>query len=527
MMRRIFVLAALLSLFGCSDSPDNNGTPPGGGGGGYIGTPNSGGGGGGGECETPNVCGNCDLDCKPSGNPFAPGTSTGGGGFDGDACSSDADCKATCGPAGVCTGFGSGGFHGDGCNSNDDCRGICDSTDRCEGHGPGTGYDGDRCTADADCRGACGGAGVCQGDDTGTTPGDGTDQTVCQDLEVNLQHAIPTLVLLIDTSGSTDEAFGGGMNRLQAAYHALMDPTDGLIQDIQSSFRIGMTLYSSFSDNFTCPEIGDVRPELNNYDPLDRVFSQAYPLGGTPTGLSIMETLRQFDVHPDQGRRLLLLATDGEPNTCQNPYEAVGQPEAIAAAQEAQRRGIETIILSIGDAVGRSHLEDMANAGAGLPLGGPTQADYYEANDPTQLKTEMSAIINSARSCIFRVQGGIVDPGLIDRATVTLDGASLTYGAADGWTYHQDRARCEGARQCIELTGAACSSIQDGGTHQILGDFLCTYYDPDNPPIDGGSDGGTIGGGETPGPCASPGQSCEYDGDCCSGVCGAGMCITQ
>lgn len=527
------LFALSLSCSGC-DSSDINGegvnSGAGGGGGGdnadNVFTDNSGQ-----QCTDPTPCGDCDQDCRPAGNPFAPGGGSGGDArFDGDPCIADTDCKGTCGGAGVCEGFGSGGFHGDACQTDTDCRGICDGTNTCEGFGGGTGFDGDRCTSDVDCRGECGGSGVCEGDGgmSGSDPGDGTDQSMCLDLRIDLQHAIPTITLVIDKSGSMQEDFGNGLSRWEAAYTALMDPTDGLITDIQNAFRIGMTLFSSYSDDQTCPELSDVRPELNNFDPIDRVFSRAQALGGTPTGDAIMGSLRQFDVHPEQGRKLILLATDGEPNTCANPYEAVGQPEATAAAMQAYQEGIELFVLSVGNQIGRAHLEDMANIGQGLPVGGAQQAPYFEATDPEQLKNEMRAIIDSARSCIFRVQGGVVDPGLLDRATVTLDGMVLQYGDPNGWNYHQDRQRCEGAKQCIELDGAACASIQDGEEHTISGDFLCTYYDPENPPIDPGTGGGgTIGGGNNgPGQCVDPGGDCTFDGDCCSGVCG-GICITQ
>lgn len=505
------------------------------------------------QCAEVTLCGNCDQDCRASGNPFAPGASGGDSGFDGDPCAADTDCKGTCGGDGTCTGFGSGGFDGESCTADGDCRGVCDGTKVCEGFGVGTGYEGDRCQSDLDCRGTCGGDAYCDGGDSGGSGGDGSggdsgtgsggddggggvgaggdeNQNVCRDLTIRLEHAIPTIVLLIDQSGSTEEAFGGGLNRLEAAYTALMDPNDGLIMEIQNAFRIGMSLFSSYSDQVTCPEIGDVRPELDNFDAIDRVFSRATPAGGTPTAASIYGTMRQFDVHPDQGRKLLLLATDGEPNTCQDPYTDNDQAAVIEAVEQAYTEDVETVVLSVGDDVGRPHLQDLANAGAGLPPGGAQNADFYEANDPTQLKDRMRAIIDNARSCIFRVRGGVVDPGLVDQSTVTLDGVVLEYGDANGWNYHQDPQKCEGARQCIELLGDSCDGVQDGNEHTLAGDFLCTYYDPDNPPLDGGDDGGpTIGGGDggSSGMCNSPGGQCSYDGDCCSGVCGGGTCITQ
>lgn len=540
-------------------------------------------------CADATPCGNCDQDCRLHGNPFAGGGGAGGDGsgvgtgagdglgdeggggtgYDGETCLLDSDCRGLCGAAGLCEGFGGGGFNGDSCLSASDCRGECGGDGICTGSGADPslgGGGGGATTPGGDGSGGDGGdgsGGDGNGGGDGTTPdggipipgigGGGTtpDPNTCLDLTINLQHAIPTIALLIDQSGSMTEDFGGGMNRWEAEYHSLMDPNTGIIKDIEGAFRIGMSLYSSNNGGPSCPLLADVRPELNNYDAIDRVFSAASPNEDTPTGESILGTLRQFEVHPDQGRKIMIVATDGEPDTCAEPDPQNGQDDSVAAAQAAHAEGVDIIMLSVGDQVGAPHLEDMANAGVGLPLGGARQAPYYTANDPEQLSAEMQTIIDAARSCVFRVQGGIIDPGIVDQSTVTVDGMAIAHGDPNGWAYHQNRATCQGAKQCIELKGTACDMIQDGNAHTIHGDFLCTYYDPENPPIGGGggsggsNDGsgsgtggggtgsggsGTGGGGSTPGMCAPASSGCEYDSDCCSGVCSAqtnGICVVQ
>jgi hypothetical protein len=501
-------------------------------------------------CNDLTPCGDCDHDCRPSGNPFAPGSGSASGGdgtgSDGDSCSSGFDCAGGVCEAGVCVGDGTGAG-GEACTQDGDCAGGDCEAGTCAGDGSSSG--GDPCTMDGDCAGAatCGDDGTCEGSGGGSggstggsgSGGDGIDYNTCADLEVGLQHAIPTVALLIDQSGSMSTEFGNGMNRLEAAYTALMDPTDGIIQELQASFRIGFSLYTAYSDGQTCPELADVRPELNNYDPIDRVFSQADPEAETPTGEAMLGILRMFDIHPDQGRKIILLATDGEPDTCAVPNPQMGQPEAIAAAEEAYSQGIETYVLSVGDEVGEPHLQDMANAGVGLPVGGGQNAPFFGANDPGALKNEMKSIIQSTRSCIFRILGGVVDPGLVDRATVTLDGNPLGFQDPNGFTYHQDRQTCQGAKQCIELLGTACETLQDGNDHVVEGDFLCVYHDPDGDPGfgydpdgsgsgSGGDNNGSGGGSGGPGPCIPNNTSgCQYDGDCCSGICGQGTCIAQ
>ncbi len=476
-------------------------------------------------CADATPCGNCDHDCRPSGNPFVTGSGSGGDGSGAGGTGTGTGGDGTGGLGGTGgTGDGSGG---DGTGGTGTGSGG-DGTGGAGGTGTGSGGDGTGGTSD--------GSGSGSG---GSTP----DQTVCMDLDVTLERTIPTVVLLIDQSGSMSEGFGNGMNRLEAAYNALMDPVDGLIVELQSSFRIGMALYTSYSRGNTCPELQDVRPEFDNYEPIDRVFSIAEPENDTPTGEAIESTFRMFDIHQDQGRKLLLLATDGEPDTCAVPNPQNGQPEAIAATQQAFQRGIETVVLSVGDEVGRSHLQDMANAGKGLAVGGGTNAPYFQANSPDQLKNQLKGIVQAAQGCTFRINGAVVDPGLLKFSTVTVDGQVVAYDDPNGWIYHQDRKTCHGAKQCIELVGAACDTIQGPGSHAVSGDFLCTYWDPESSGSGSGGDGGTgtgTGSGGTsggtgsgsggPGACEVAGQSCMFAGDCCSGICtaggqGSGICI--
>src|SRR5690606_24450106 len=101
------------------------------------------------------------------------------------------------------------------------------------------------------------------------------------------------------------------------------------------------------------------------------------------------------------GPRVIVLATDGEPNTC----------ASVTATQEGRRRsadairaafdaGIQTFVISVGNEVGEDHLREIANLGQGFPANDPV-ARYYPANDPAQLTEAFDIIINGIRSCVF------------------------------------------------------------------------------------------------------------------------------
>jgi len=113
---------------------------------------------------------------------------------------------------------------------------------------------------------------------------------------------------------------------------------------------------------------------------------------------------------------------------------------SVAAVRGAFRDGIRTFVISVGSDVSEAHLRDLANAGSGTTTG-----RFYRASDPAALTAAFREITVGVRSCVFRLNGRVSDAATGD---VRLDGASLTLGAADGWSL---RSPSE-----IELRGAAC-----------------------------------------------------------------------
>jgi hypothetical protein len=396
-------------------------------------------------------------------------------------------------------------------------------------------------------------------------PGPIGPQDQCAQLAVQLTEAIPTVVLLVDQSGSMTADFGGNQDRWEATHSSLMDPTNGLVSTLQDRFRFGFALYTSYDGGPTCPDLRDVRPDFNNFEAINRVFSNAKPEEDTPTGASIIGTMRQFEDKAVRGPKILLLATDGEPDTCDIPdprnenEREIARQESISAVEEAFSRGVETVVLSVGDQVGEKHLDDMATAGMG---GVPSP--FFRATNPEQLKTTLEKIIVGSRECIFQLDGAILDPKLATHADIQVNGTAVPYGDT-GWVFHQDEQTCFGAKQCVELKGAACDTIQRGDA-QVGGNFLCAYGDPNGDngygtavpgtliPGDGtitgipgannttggpnnttGGPNNTTGGPNTTpgtnGMCTNIGESCSYDGDCCTGLCGRSgsnsACVAQ
>jgi hypothetical protein len=343
---------------------------------------------------------------------------------------------------------------------------------------------GSTCTADCVPGGVecgvgltCGATGRCSAStgsgEGGGVSGSGTETGVgggCADVNVTFDQVIPTVVLLIDQSGSMTESFGNG-NRWTVVHDALLDPQNGIIKMLENDVRFGLALYTSVQGNQNggqCPMLTEVSMSLGNYAAIKSVFDAAQPVEDTPTGESITAVANELAPFTEPGPKVIVLATDGEPDTCNVPDPQNGQSESIAAAQAAFGQGIETYVISVGNEVGLPHLQDMANAGVGLTVGGNQNAPFYQALDQQALYDAFETIINGVRPCTFTLDGTVA-PGSEGSGTVVLDGESLTYGDPNGWKMNSSNE--------IELTGTACQKIQDG-EHTLDVSFPCGSVTP-------------------------------------------------
>jgi hypothetical protein len=157
-----------------------------------------------------------------------------------------------------------------------------------------------------------------------------------------------------------------------------------------------------------------------------------------------------------------VLATDGIPNTCQNPFdETNGAILAVSAAQASFAAGIKLIVLSVGPDTSKPNLQAMANAGAGVQMGQP-DAPFYTANDPAQLAAAFAQIIGGVVSCDLAISGQ-VDPTTASSGTVTLDGHQLQYGT--DWIIVNGTT--------IELIGGACQMFESEMHPTVDASFPC------------------------------------------------------
>jgi hypothetical protein len=221
--------------------------------------------------------------------------------------------------------------------------------------------------------------------------------------------------------------------------------------------------------------VTQVAPAIDNYAAIDAVFAPATPIEDTPTGESITQVVPSLLAVTEPGPKIIVLATDGEPDSCALPDPSttaesdMTKAVAVQAARDAYTAGVQTFVIFVGtDAVSEQHLQDLANAGVGYPVGGAMNAPFYRALDSMQLVAAFDTIIGGVRTCTFDLDGTISNPSAAGMGTVTLDGMTLVFGT-DWQLVDPDT---------IEVLGAACQTLLGGGTHDLQASFPCDVYIP-------------------------------------------------
>jgi hypothetical protein len=299
----------------------------------------------------------------------------------------------------------------------------------------------------------------------------------CPAVNVSLAPVVPTVLLLLDQSGSMTTRFGSGTgapSRYNAMKSALVDATNGVVTKLQSSVIFGASLYTSHNGNSggTCPILQSVTPKISNLTDIKSLLVDNAPDGDTPTGESIsvaIGILQALGQDPDAppSPKIIVLATDGEPDTCAVPNPQQGQSQSIAAAKAAFAAGFPLFILSVGNEVGAQHQQDMANAGAGKPLDhSQGDAPFYTADNPAELQAKFNEIIGGVRppDCTFAISSP-VDPTRASEGTVKLNGMTLGYDDPNGWSLVD--------ASTLKLNGTACDAFLADPQVSLFAQFPC------------------------------------------------------
>lgn len=292
-----------------------------------------------------------------------------------------------------------------------------------------------------------------------------SDTEACGDRTVDFSSDPPTVLLLIDRSGSMTENFGND-SRWNVARTALVDAENGFVAQLESEIRFGLTMYAHPDTGSTsCPSsLEGIDPALDNYDEIAQLYNASEPSNNTPTAASVRAVTETLKDDTSPGSKVIVLVTDGLPDTCANPdsEDAAAMNASVDAVEAAFDAGIRTYVISVGDA--DNHFQDLANAGAGLDAG----AKYFAALNQSELTDAFDNIISGVRECIFQLKGE-VSSGSESECSVSINNNSVEFNGENGW-------RLNTASQ-MELLGSACETIQEGDV-TVKVDCPCSSYTP-------------------------------------------------
>ena len=182
---------------------------------------------------------------------------------------------------------------------------------------------------------------------------------------------------------------------------------------------------------------------------------------GTPTTLALESATSYLQDLSDSNDKVILLATDGEPNCRGGNINNTDVEGASAACATALAAGIRVYVIGIGPNLG--NLSSLARAGG--------TNDYYPVTSPEQLAEALSAISKIVGSCTYQTGEAPEDP---DNVAVYVNKQLIEKDAADGWKY--------GATdQEIVLTGSYCQDITDGKETKVQILFGCKGAPPFDP----------------------------------------------
>jgi len=329
-----------------------------------------------------------------------------------------------------------------------------------------------QCVAGEGCAegSTCNSRGRCVPDiGTGGTGGTGnTGGSSCQSVQITPTRSIPNVMFLVDQSGSMTANFGGE-ERWTAAHTAITL----IVSELDSIVRFGLTTYQSAGGGSTpaqCP-IFDTQVDfaMDNFGAINMSYPVNFPGGeDTPTGdsIDVLVNLIQADPPPAEGPTIIVLATDGEPDTCEVPDPQNGQAEAVAAASAAHAAEVDVLVLSIGSDVSQNHLQEMANVGVGLAANGSGgDAPFWVGSDPQGLDDAFREIISASISCEVQMDKQFdVVVKACDEGDVRLNGTPLS--CPSEWRVKP------GVDDVIELVSSACDTFKSGAS-TFTAEFPC------------------------------------------------------
>jgi hypothetical protein len=317
----------------------------------------------------------------------------------------------------------------------------------------------------------------------------------CQqaDYDFVLAPTPPNVMLVLDKSRSMSNLWDHDNDASTpdiSRWNSLYNVVESLTAEFDGRIAFGAQLFPSAdayldepTNAFSC--LVDAAPEVDVGMGTQAAILAAMPpagdfsiSGGTPTVAGLDAALSHLMTLPPESPRAILLLTDGAANCSDDELPGdtlfVYDGETPAVVEAAwQNDAIPTYVVGINilDEMGTKPavnpyeaLTAVADAG-GVAASGADH--FYNSFNEIELIDALDVVANQIE-CTISLQDA---PDFPDEVAVEVDGqpwgAVGDCDAQDGWTY----TTAVGPFNAIRLCGAACESLQGGGTVEV--DYMC------------------------------------------------------
>jgi len=243
---------------------------------------------------------------------------------------------------------------------------------------------------------------------------------------------------------------------LTSAVNATLTSTPGI--------RWGLKLFSSPTGGgrqAACNVNSGVEVQIgdNSAASIQTQIASVTPANNTPTAAAIKAATAYLEKVTDQNNKVILLATDGQPNCPADGNSSDSDvPGTTKAIQDALTAGFKVYVIGIGPLVG--NLDGFAQAGG--------TSKYYPATSPQDLANALAAISQKVATCTFSLNQ--TPSGDSSNIAVYLDKNLVPKDPSNGWSFGA-------SSQIIVLNGTTCDKITSEATSTVQVLFGCPGTD--------------------------------------------------
>jgi hypothetical protein len=369
----------------------------------------------------------------------------------------------------------------------------------------------------------------------GDAVGGGGMAGACQTGGADFVPKVPTVMLLVDRSGTMFDQQGNPWNTLR-------DGVLPVVKDLNEQVRFGFISVTGEQQAGMCPLLDEVAPADQNYEAVAaKYMSLMRPTKGESPGmLGLSQAYDVLSKDMTPGDKYILFVTDGEQDYCGDGNHLCPTDSVVYWLQKLKALNVTTMVFGLplsqsGDQLSYGAiLQAFANAGAGQPVtavldnasqtptsiwdqcnpGGDMNAAGWKAEftaaakvddattasidesktlgnyvptgmggtakvfkpDPTDqmaLAEQFRQVLAGVKSCSFDIGGDIkVIQTLLDEAHVYIEGVEVPLDPTATNGWHMP------TETQIELVGEACTNWRMPEKNKITWDFPCKILVP-------------------------------------------------